>query len=322
MRTPLWVIAVAIRALLVSALLVSALQGCAADVTAVTNGTGSTTGTSTAGAGAGGYGGSAAAGGDGGSGEGAASSSSGSGACMAVTECQGQVLDCGDGVDNDGDGLTDSADPGCVGACDNTEDSYFNGVPAVDGAACSVDCYFDLDAGSGNDGCFWSHTCDPHEVAPEYYPEPENGLQCAYDPAASIPGTPLGCDDLYAGQSAECLAFCRPLTPNGCDCFGCCELPAGSGSYVWLESEDENGIGTCDVAGVADPSKCHPCEPVPGCFNPCGECELCIGKGALAPGCSVDAQCTGGEQPCGLPGEDCCAEGTYCVSGCCQPAAL
>jgi hypothetical protein len=33
----------------------------------------------------------------------------------------GWVGDCGDGVDNDGDGFTDMADPGCVGATDSSE---------------------------------------------------------------------------------------------------------------------------------------------------------------------------------------------------------
>src|SRR5438132_13609674 len=38
-----------------------------------------------------------------------------------VTSCAGHVLQCGDCVDNDGDGLVDSHDPECLGPCDNTE---------------------------------------------------------------------------------------------------------------------------------------------------------------------------------------------------------
>ncbi|HEX2672038.1 MAG TPA: hypothetical protein VHM25_14245, partial [Polyangiaceae bacterium] len=43
--------------------------------------------------------------------------------------CQGKVYDCGDCDDNDRDGLTDSDDPECTGPCDNTEDSYYGGIP-------------------------------------------------------------------------------------------------------------------------------------------------------------------------------------------------
>ncbi|NCT11979.1 MAG: hypothetical protein GW767_04415, partial [Rhodobacterales bacterium] len=37
------------------------------------------------------------------------------------TTCAGKLLECGDCVDNDGDGLVDWRDPECLGPCDNTE---------------------------------------------------------------------------------------------------------------------------------------------------------------------------------------------------------
>jgi hypothetical protein len=115
------------------------------------------------------------------------------------------------------------------------------------------------------------------------------------------------------------LDYCGPLTPNGCDCFGCCELPAGSGSYVWLGSGEESP-DKCDLSSVSDPNICHPCEPVPACLNECETCELCIGKTVLPPECDdpMGQQCPEGVQLCGLAGQDPCPSGTYCISGCCQ----
>jgi len=282
-------------------------------------------------AGSGGAGGGTSTGGGGA----ASSSSSGVGPPPTeIAECQGKTYDCGDLVDNDMDGLLDSQDPDCLGPCDNTESGYYGGIPGQSGPACVVDCYFDQDSGAGNDDCHWNHQCDPFSVAPGYYPEPENGAQCAYDPNANTSGTNDTCAELSSEQTEECLDYCLPLTPNGCDCFGCCELPAGTGHFVWLGSENPKDVGSCTEAGVNDPDKCHPCTPVPGCYNDCGECEVCIGKPFVDPDCLPSGaggggqggagggpdspQCPEGVQPCGLPGQDPCSIDYYCITGCCQ----
>lgn len=198
--------------------------------------------------------------------------------------CVNQTYQCGDTLDNDGDGLIDSQDPDCLGPCDNTEDGYYGGIPGQPGPPCEVDCYWDSNSGSGDDDCYWSHQCDPNEAMPPGHPEPQN--KCPYNLDANLSGTPLGCSDLYSAQSNVCASVCGPLTPNGCDCFGCCELPAGSGKYVWLGSEDEaTGMGSCFADVIDDPTKCEPCEPVAGCLNDCDTCELCIGKDTLPPEC-------------------------------------
>ena len=259
---------------------------------------------------------------------------------MVIVACQGHVYQCGDLIDNDGDGLIDADDPDCLGPCDNTEDGFYGGIPGQPGPACTVDCYFDQDSGSGNDDCHWSHKCDPHETAPGFYPESNEGGKCTYNKAANTPGTNGTCDQLYATQSQTCHDYCGPLTPNGCDCFGCCELPAGKGKYVWLGSEDANGNGSCSLAVLNDPTKCQPCLPVQGCLNHCDPCELCIGKTTLPPECNPGSgstgsgsatsgsattgsggggmQCDTGVQPCGLPGQSVCPNNSYCITGCCQ----
>jgi hypothetical protein len=269
------------------------------------------------------------------------------------TKCAGKLLECGDCVDNDGDGKTDWRDPECLGPCDNTEGPGLeSGVGGTTGSQCGVDCYFDFGNGAGNDDCWWDHRCDPLE--------PEKAT-CAYDTKL------LGGKKCPAQQSPKCAQNCLPYTPNGCDCFGCCTFPAlttagpgGNPGYVWIGAMDSSNNSTCTLATLKDPAKCPPCTPVPGCFKPCGKCQLCVGKTTLPPECyppppqkdagvgdgstpsgdgstpsgdgstptgdgstpSGDAgtpsqQCPGGEQPCGLAGQYLCQKGYYCITGCC-----
>jgi hypothetical protein len=244
----------------------------------------------------------------------------------STAPCQGHIYACGDLLDNDGDGLVDSQDPDCLGPCDNTEDSLFGGIPGQAGPPCKVDCYFDQDSGPGNDDCYWTHECDPFEVSPGYHPEAINGATCSYaGPTHVVPPTGKTCAELDTAQSAACHAYCGPLTSNGCDCFGCCNLPAGSSNFVWLGSTGPNGTSVCTLDKVNDPSVCEPCTPVTDCMNPCDPCEICIGKPTPDPGCSGGstgsggggAQCPGSQTPCGLPGQPACPSGQFCNTGCC-----
>ena len=237
-----------------------------------------------------------------------------------ITACQGKVYDCGNCVDDDRDGLADAADSQCTGPCDDTEDSYFGGIPGQNNAPCHSDCYFDQDTGPGNDQCYWSQSCDPLSVASDYPPSGDS--HCAYDPDTHIPATSASCAELRATQSASCAAYCGPLTPNGCDSFGCCELPAGSSHFVWLGSTDGNQ-GSCNEKTLDDPAACHPCTPVPSTFKPCAPCQVCVGRpAAVADAICPNAtdRCPRGERACGQAGELACDVDEYCVTGCCEPA--
>ena len=235
--------------------------------------------------------------------------------------CQGKFYECGDCIDNDGDQLKDSDDPECTGPCDNSENSYYGGIPGQNNAPCRQDCYFDQDTGSGNDECYWSHECDERSIAPDY--PPSGDARCAYQPNDTIPGSNSSCAGLSAAQSSTCLDTCLPITPNGCDCFGCCELPAASNHFVWIGSSAQN-VGTCDAAHVDDPSACHPCTPVPSCFNSCDPCEVCVGRTSPSASCNstTSDRCPASSAACGQPGEPNCEAGFYCITGCCAPAPL
>jgi hypothetical protein len=267
--------------------------------------------------------GSAASGGSGGNAGGGGAFGGGSGeaathVCQKTT-CQGQIYQCGDCFDNDGDHLVDSDDPDCTGPCDNTESSYYGGIPGQNNAPCREDCYFDANTGSGDDQCYWSQDCDLLSVAPGY--PPSGDARCSYAPGATVPGSGSTCEGLAASQSNACLSFCLPITPNGCDCFGCCELPADSNKFVWIGSAQQNN-GTCDAAHVDDPAACHPCTPVKSCFNSCDPCEVCVGRTVPSASCITpgSGRCLGAAAACGQPGEPDCPADQYCVTGCCEAA--
>lgn len=248
-------------------------------------------------------------------------SSGGTGGVPPVTGCDVANPQCSDGIDNDGDGLVDSADPECVGPCDNDERSFATGIPGDNKDACKQDCFFDGNSGQGDDGCEWNLKCDPKS--------PGAGSGCPYDDKAKC----------KAEQSEQCIKTCRSRTPNGCDCFGCCTVAVGAMTKSVLL------LSSCTAANFGDPTKCPECTPNPSCINTCEKCEVCIGKPAPDPSCPTarppgsdagagtggssgsDAgsitpapQCDPGLVSCGPGGQvpvTGCATGTFCITGCC-----
>lgn len=259
-----------------------------------------------------GAGGSVAVSGNGGRSGDAGNADGGAAPCVE-TRCGGELYACGNCRDDDGDGLVDALDPECLGPCDDTEDSFYRSLP---GGGCRQDCYFDGDRGAGNDGCLWSHACDPKSVAPDY--PPSGNRACAYDPAITLDDAGMTCAAAFDEQPAACRDACLPLTPNGCDCFGCCEWPPSSGNFFYLGSRSAQGV-LCDAAHVNDPSVCRPCTPVPSCMNPCEPCEVCVGRPRPDPSCEP------GGSRCGADVQACdpssgCGPTYYCITGCCVEA--
>ena len=208
------------------------------------------------------------------------------------TTCQGELRACGDCLDNDRDGLVDMADLQCLSPCDDSEDSI-GAQPrlADEWDGCRRDCGFDGNGTPADDECQWSLACDAHY----------DGRSCLAPPVAS-------CDAQRSAQPANCSARCLPVTPNGCDCFGCCELSHGSGRFAFINEESCKGDGT----------SCRSCTPVPSCFNTCDACELCIGRRSLDAPCGVP-KCATGVAGCDAVSGTGCAVGSYCLLGCCVP---
>jgi len=208
---------------------------------------------------------------------------------------------CSDGLDNDGDGKIDLQDPECVSPLDNDESSFATGIPGDNVDACKQDCFFDGNSGMGDDGCEWELKCDPSNIGAG------SAASCPYDPSAhNCPTT----------QSQKCIDHCQAITPNGCDCFGCCVVP-GVAHPIRLDA-------TCTAASFADPTKCPVCTQQTTCMKTCGPCQLCLGKTTLDPSCTSSdggvptPTCEAGQVVCGT-NPNLCDETTTCVTGCCVP---
>jgi hypothetical protein len=235
-----------------------------------------------------------------------------------VTWCGNHLWNCGDCLDNDGDCRIDDADPMCLGPCDNTENSLYPDMHQP--SNCGAECYYDSDSGGGNDGCTWDYGCDPFSVSPNY--NPTNNKVCSY-----VKRDVASCDLWWSTQSDMCLGIgvpstqwsCAGVTPNGCDCFGCCDIPIPSNPTqivtVWLGSNDGAPDCTLDEADLNNPSICRPCTRVPSCGNSCEHCEICLGKPELPADCTCQ-EC-GTAQMCGPPCGTPCPTGYFCNTGCC-----
>ncbi len=225
-------------------------------------------------------------------------------------------------MDNDDDGLVDDKDPECLGPCDDTEGPILlTGTPGETGNQCGADCYFDRGNGSGSGECKWDRRCDPFE--------PKDA--CTYD--EGLIGAPNYCPDV---QPDGCADGCGVLTPNGCDCFGCCTFPELNGEYVFLGSYIGNE-GSCTLEDLQNPELCRSCTPAGNCLNTCERCELCLGKTEIPADCfpgtggsggmagsggsggtgGSSERCNPGVQACGLPGDPPCPAGGFCLTGCC-----
>ncbi|MFO7566983.1 MAG: hypothetical protein R6X02_30340 [Enhygromyxa sp.] len=210
--------------------------------------------------------------------------------------CNGKIYECGDELDNDMDGFIDLADPECISPCDDNEASFKTDLPGQNND-CKSDCYFDSNSGAGDDKCEWNLKCDPQNPGAE--------IGCEYDP---------NLDEQKCGleMPPECLEFCVPLVPNGCDCFGCCEI---NGQFIYLDGAE------CSLANL---DACQSCTFFENCNNPCmpEDCELCFGQdpSELPEECGGEPTCPDGLDPCLVDNE--CMEGWFCQTGCCIPVDI
>jgi hypothetical protein len=230
--------------------------------------------------------------------------------CKPLVDAEGNSPQCANCKDDDNDGLADWQDPECAGPLDNDEGTFGTGIPGDNVDACKQDCFFDGNSGAGDDKCEWNLKCDKANTSP--------AAECKYDPNyKNCPAT----------QADQCKAFCAPLTPNGCDCFGCCSVTFNG------TTKDVRLSATCSAKDINDPTKCAACTKNTQCQNDCGPCELCLGKTTIDPSCAPPPSDAGsgtdagsnplGGQTCSIAGAQACNAqvpcpgGTYCVTGCC-----
>jgi hypothetical protein len=223
------------------------------------------------------------------------------------SDCAGQVLQCANCIDDDADGLVDEEDPDCLGPCDNAEDRLtLNVIGEAQG--CQQDCFFDENSGQGDDSCRWDVRCYMGS----------GGNACPFNSAM------VGSASCPNSQNGACTSSCLPITPNGCDCFGCCLLPGSPGPVLISSRPGGGGMASCERGLVNDNVQCMSCQIRMDCFNPCesGNCELCVGavaRGSLPASCGGQQMCPAGHNRCGLSGQPSCPGGQSCITGCCQP---
>lgn len=213
-----------------------------------------------------------------------------------TTLCNNKQCICNNRLDDDGDGLVDGFDPECTGPFDNDESTFATGTPGANKDTCQ-DCFFDNNSGHGDDGCQYHKDCLVGMA-----PSKESASECAT------------CE-----LSSECIDTCLPRTPNGCDCFGCCNVRNKDGFQITILLDER-----CSLDTIEDPSICPRCVQNPYCVNSCGMCELCPGKTIrdLPDICKSNPNesttvhsCDSGEMVCSET--IVCPTGYYCHQGCC-----
>ncbi|PKN26284.1 MAG: hypothetical protein CVU65_06105 [Deltaproteobacteria bacterium HGW-Deltaproteobacteria-22] len=217
--------------------------------------------------------------------------------------CQPGLTQCLDCLDNDDDGFIDGWDPECIKPTDDDEAAFSTGTVSDDNGRQKLDCWYDGDAGAGNDSCETHVCCLLDEPCEDFPVELELTKFWPYDCSAPL--------------DPSCVDSCLPSTPPGCDCFGCCTVCVGTECHDILIGTPGN-FAQCSQGTYQDPALCPRCTLHPECSRPCnpGDCELCPGMTPLdlPPHCT-ETTCPGDLQTCLSTTE--CPANHNCQFGCC-----
>jgi hypothetical protein len=246
-----------------------------------------------------------------------------------ATECSATGSECNNCIDDDDDGVIDGADPECTGLEDNDEGSFATDIPGDNVDAIKQDCFFDGNSGSGDDGCDL-HVCCFLEPFVDCC---EGDETAAADGCIEFTGPKYDANECTPTQ--QCIDSCSPLTPPGCDCFGCCTICEGGNCQDVLTNpaiyEQEN----CDGLDNPTEGQCCESENLDACYSctksvDCGpggcnddpeDCILCPGQTeADLPDTCNAAECPATSTTCVLT-EDCGTD-EYCSNGCCVASII
>ena len=171
--------------------------------------------------------------------------------------CAGLNTECCDGIDNDGDLNVDGDDIHCTSALDDDEQSFATAIPGDNQSSTWMDCFYDGNSGSGDDGCRIHVNCLLGILPPSH-------TDCQLDQL--------------------CLTNCIPATTPNCDCFGCCLIGT---DYYLLEP-------SCDHVSL---SGCRMCVPNSACVNNCDPSAFCNDNSECDSGYCAQGCCVGGGTP-------------------------
>jgi hypothetical protein len=162
------------------------------------------------------------------------------GAAVLLPPGVADASQCNDLVDNNSNGLIDLTDWYCKSADDNDEASFYSAIPGDDlNLPAALDCWFDTDSGSGNDGCSIHACCGIAGACPQE-------LDAAHF------------DENQCTVSQACADNCRPLVKAGCDCFGCCQICTQETGCVDVFVNPAVSP-SCSIENIGDPSLCRRC---------------------------------------------------------------
>jgi hypothetical protein len=119
----------------------------------------------------------------------------------------------------------------------------------------------------------------------------------------------------------QCANVCGPLSPPGCDCFGCCTICDPNNPSMCYTIDVNPAVSPdCTPDTLGDPTKCHQCTQNDSCGSTtCGgtSCILCPGQdpSTLPPECNGSTMCPTGSTVCTADAD--CGSGAYCSNGCC-----
>ena len=142
---------------------------------------------------------------------------------------------CSDGIDNDGDGKIDYADPECVGGAGQRRELVRDRHPRRQRRRLQAGLLLRRQLGHGRRRL--------HVAAQVRSADDERGVPVR-------PGVRHPARDecsLSSSQSQTCVDKCQKLVPNGCDCFGCCAVP-GASTPIRL-------VATCTAKDFGDPDE-------------------------------------------------------------------
>lgn len=218
--------------------------------------------------------------------------------------CVPGSTECTNCLDDDGDGLVDGQDPHCAGSLDDDEASFATGINGDNIDSKWQDCFFDGNSGGGDDKCRYHTCCLLGATSGATCPVDQN-----FNPNTDCPA-----------QTDQCIEFCAPLAPVGCDCFGCCTICDPQTDECFDVLTNPAVAPDCTLDGLGDPDKCPTCIKNTACNG--GQCDaeqciLCPGQTEedLPDSCSGQNQCPGTQTACETTAD--CGAGRYCSVGCC-----
>ena len=216
---------------------------------------------------------------------------------------------CSDGIDNDGDGKIDYADPECVGAARQRRELVRDRHPGRQRRRLQAGLLLRRQLGHGRRRLRVAAQVrsDEHERA--------------------VPVRP-GVRPVSTRTSARCRRRSRRAASTTARSWSRTAATASAAASVPGAPTPIRLVATCTAEGLRQSRRsARACTQVTQCMTPCGHCDYCIGKDTLPADCTPDPTAARptparpATRPAGSTASirRMCPTDTGCVTGCCRP---